>query len=292
MPPKVSFVEPDCSCHSHSHSHSSSSSSSHSHSSDPPPPACTPTSCHRHHPPSIDEIVPGLFLGNLTAAESPETLAKHAITHVLSVTSSRPLIPPGYVHKYHSLHDDHTADLLAVLPDCVSRLEHLLPTAADGADTDSRKEQAAVKVKEKRVLVHCCMGRSRSGAVVVAYVMKTRQCSVDEALGFVVSRRGVVRPNSSFVRQLRAWGGGGFSPWVREELVVRPRVVGRAGSRRRRSVFEEEWVVVGEVGDECWGVNGGRGCGWEGWEGWEGGVVGGVARGVARGVLVAGGVGV
>ncbi|KAH0607275.1 uncharacterized protein H6S33_003263 [Morchella sextelata] len=235
MPPKVSFVEPECTC--------------------PSDPTCTPTptptpSCHRHHPPSLDEILPNLFLGNLTAAESPSHLAKHAITHVLSVTSARPRVPQGYIHKYHNLHDDHSADLLAVLPDCVNRLEYLL--------ADEKKEE-----EQKRVLVHCCMGRSRSGAVVVAYVMKARRCGVDEALAYVVGRRGGVRPNSSFVRQLRAWEGLACSPWVREEraAVVRPRVVGRAGSRRRRSVFEEEWVVVGEVGEECVGVNGGWGWG-------------------------------
>ncbi|RPB09916.1 phosphatases II, partial [Morchella conica CCBAS932] len=152
MPPKVSFVEPDCTCRASDH---------------PTTPVRT-QSCHRHHPPNMDEILPGLFLGNLTAAESAEHLSKHGITHVLSVTSSCPLVPQGYVHKYHNLHDDHSADLLAVLPD----------------------------------------------------LMKARHYTLDAALTHVVAQRPIVRPNSSFMRQLRAWEGAGCSPWVREELAA------------------------------------------------------------------------
>ncbi|KAH8147097.1 uncharacterized protein LAJ45_08897 [Morchella importuna] len=202
MPPKVSFVEPDCTCRASDH---------------PTTPVRT-QSCHRHHPPNMDEILPGLFLGNLTAAESAEHLSKHGITHVLSVTSSCPLVPQG-------------------------------------------------------------------GAVVVAYVMKARHYTLDAALTHVVAQRPIVRPNSSFMRQLRAWEGAGCSPWVREELaaIVRPRVVGRAGSRRRRSVFDEEWVVVGEVGEECCGVNGGGGGGMGGVTGVVE-AVGGVVKGVFLGL--------
>lgn len=79
---------------------------------------------------------------------------------MLSITSSCPLVPTGYVHKYHNLHDDHGADLLGVLPDCVDRLGYLLSESGGEAGG-------------KRVLVHCCMGKSRSGAVVVAYGWST-----------------------------------------------------------------------------------------------------------------------
>ena len=55
------------------------------------------------------------------------------------------------------------------------------------------------------VLVHCVSGISRSGATVVAYVMATRNCSVDDALATVRAKRPVVSPNSGFKAQLHAF---------------------------------------------------------------------------------------
>ncbi len=61
------------------------------------------------------------------------------------------------------------------------------------------------KNKETNVLVHCVSGISRSGACVIAYVMKARRLSFDQALELVRSRRGVVHPNSGFQTQLRLY---------------------------------------------------------------------------------------
>lgn len=53
------------------------------------------------------------------------------------------------------------------------------------------------------VLVHCRQGVSRSASVVLAYLMKTKHLSYDEAFAFVKARRPRVSPNSSFSKQLR-----------------------------------------------------------------------------------------
>jgi dual specificity phosphatase 12 len=61
------------------------------------------------------------------------------------------------------------------------------------------------KNKETNVLVHCVSGISRSGACVIAYVMKSRRLTYDQALELVRSRRAVVHPNSGFQAQLRLY---------------------------------------------------------------------------------------
>jgi dual specificity phosphatase 12 len=61
------------------------------------------------------------------------------------------------------------------------------------------------KNKETNVLVHCVSGISRSGACVIAYAMKTRRLSYDQALELVRSRRREVHPNSGFQLQLRLY---------------------------------------------------------------------------------------
>jgi hypothetical protein len=57
----------------------------------------------------------------------------------------------------------------------------------------------------RAVFVHCRNGVSRSGLVVVAYLMARHGWSRDEALAFVRSRRESVRPNPAFMRLLQEW---------------------------------------------------------------------------------------
>ncbi|KAI9026747.1 protein-tyrosine phosphatase-like protein [Hyaloraphidium curvatum] len=52
-------------------------------------------------------------------------------------------------------------------------------------------------------LVHCAQGKSRSGAVTVAYVMACLDMGVDEALAHVRRFRGTVEPNEGFMSALR-----------------------------------------------------------------------------------------
>ena len=56
-----------------------------------------------------------------------------------------------------------------------------------------------------RVFVHCRNGVSRSGMVVVAYLMHKNRWSRDEALAFVRSRRPITRPNPAFMELLAEW---------------------------------------------------------------------------------------
>jgi hypothetical protein len=55
------------------------------------------------------------------------------------------------------------------------------------------------------VFVHCRNGISRSGFVVVAYLMRREGWSRDEALAFVRKRRPGVRPNAAFLQLLLEW---------------------------------------------------------------------------------------
>ena len=58
-------------------------------------------------------------------------------------------------------------------------------------------------VKGKRVYVHCAAGVSRSGSVVVAYIMWRDRKGLSEALKWVRERRQCVAPNEAFIKQLK-----------------------------------------------------------------------------------------
>jgi len=57
----------------------------------------------------------------------------------------------------------------------------------------------------ERVFVHCMLGRSRSAALVIAYLMREQKKTLREAFDLVKSRRTIIKPNSGFMRQLIAY---------------------------------------------------------------------------------------
>ncbi|CAF1617735.1 unnamed protein product [Adineta ricciae] len=56
-----------------------------------------------------------------------------------------------------------------------------------------------------KVLVHCSAGISRSPTLVLAYLMKKKRWTLDEAFEKMRKLRRIVDPNVSFIIQLREW---------------------------------------------------------------------------------------
>lgn len=54
------------------------------------------------------------------------------------------------------------------------------------------------KLEDKNVLVHCHMGISRSASLVLAFLMKNFNMSLDEAYDHTVSIRSTIEPNEAF----------------------------------------------------------------------------------------------
>lgn len=137
--------------------------------------------------PQASEIVPGLFVSDLYTATSPAVLQRLAITHVVSVvrkTGHR--YPKPIKHLCVPIEDHHDAELLDYLDGTVNWMRAAL---AGGG----------------RVLVHCVWGMSRSASVAIAYLIAVRRMSLTEAHSLARAARRVVRPNSGFLEQLKAY---------------------------------------------------------------------------------------
>lgn len=133
------------------------------------------------------EIIPRLFLADLSVAESPEMLMQLGITHILSTMSGTVSIPsnvPLRAWKQIHLVDNPFAELTSHLLDATA----FIKTALDDPNA--------------RVLVHCVQGISRSSSVVCALLMRLYGWSPSQAVSYVKSKRPSAEPNPGFVLQL------------------------------------------------------------------------------------------
>ncbi|XP_054716956.1 probable dual specificity protein phosphatase DDB_G0281963 [Uloborus diversus] len=134
-----------------------------------------------------DEIEPKLFLGNLDAAESEETLKRFGITHVLTIYMF-PITKPETIE---------IETLFIDLEDCAD-CDILSCFETSNAFIKDGQEKGAC-------LVHCYGGVSRSATLVVAYLMKKYSIGVEEALQKVKEKRYCACPNAGFLSQLRLY---------------------------------------------------------------------------------------
>lgn len=135
-------------------------------------------------------IEPNLYLGNLTAATDVQWLKDTKITHILTVDSC-PLprkiqLLPDLIVKYIQITDMPREDLLTYFEDAYQFIDNALHING-------------------KVLVHCYFGVSRSATLVIAYLMKKHELTLEVAFELVKSKRRFVGPNPGFMAQLKLY---------------------------------------------------------------------------------------
>jgi hypothetical protein len=129
----------------------------------------------------IDDIV---FIGDEDSAHNLQDMKSKGIQRVL--------IAGAYLHAYHE-----GEFLYKQIPIQDALEEDLLPFLDEALEF--------ILIGDGNVLVHCAAGVSRSGSIVVAYLMKKYNLSYDDALEMARSKSPRIRPNTSFEKQLRNW---------------------------------------------------------------------------------------
>ncbi|KAL9884349.1 dual specificity protein phosphatase MPK-4 isoform 1-T1 [Glossina fuscipes fuscipes] len=141
-------------------------------------------------PVSLDEIINGLFLGNLTAATHMETLKNFNITHILTLDSvplPKHITEASFLTtKFIQIADMPKEDVLHHLDSCVEFI-------------------SSARITGHNILVHCYFGVSRSSTAVIAYIMKSHNLDYQTAFELVKSKRRFVQPNVGFAAQLKLW---------------------------------------------------------------------------------------
>ena len=129
----------------------------------------------------LSQITENLYLGNLYDAQNISNLLKIGIQKVLSLITDPQLLyyPKEIEHKFIKLNDFPRENIIQYFGECLLFIE------------DNRK-----------ILVHCVAGASRSATIVIAYIMWKNQLDYKESAKFVEQMRPCINPNYGFVRQL------------------------------------------------------------------------------------------
>ncbi|XP_053613411.1 dual specificity protein phosphatase 13B-like isoform X2 [Plodia interpunctella] len=144
--------------------------------------------------PDLNEVYPGLFVGDAVAAKDKAFLRRMGINYVLNTAEGKRYTQvdtdhlyyrdcPGLRYKGFQLMDLPSTD--------ISKYFHIAANFIDEGISSGG-----------RVLVHCFMGVSRSATCAIAFLMIKRGMTLTEALAAVRSRRDI-HPNEGFIRQLQ-----------------------------------------------------------------------------------------
>ena len=133
----------------------------------------------------MDKIIDNLYLGDLKAAQDPDELAKHYITHIVQLGRDlKPMYPKKYAYLEVPVDDDATENIG----------KHF-NAVAKFAKSGIRRDAA-------NVLIHCMTGNNLSACFVAAYLIKVHDYGVVDAFKHIKRQRSKVKPNAIFVSQL------------------------------------------------------------------------------------------
>ncbi|OAP56465.1 hypothetical protein AYL99_09644 [Fonsecaea erecta] len=160
--------------------------------------------------------VPGLFISDRLGAFCARNIELHSIVRILSVLQPRETCRPrtrldagasveaenkpesaGPEVKTIDIDDDPLVDILQYLGEACDWIEAGLNQGSGGEEGSNWPQQG--------VLVHCKQGISRSGAFVVAFLMRKFNLSYSAALTLARETLPAICPNTGFEKQLRLW---------------------------------------------------------------------------------------
>ena len=139
-----------------------------------------------------NEIIPkSLYLGSQEHAHNREILEVLGITHILNATKTAASLFPGI--QYCRVHvDDNESEKISLF---FRRAYDFIEAAL------SENLQGANNI----ILVHCAKGKSRSATIVLMYLMRAGELTLEESLKFLKQQRDIIEPNEGFIRELQAF---------------------------------------------------------------------------------------
>ena len=132
------------------------------------------------------KIIDRLYLGNSCNARNYYDMQEDNIGLIVN---SSPCISNYFIKEFEYLNIDvkdiSGANILPYLDDTVDKMAEYISNHPT-----------------KNILVHCFMGSSRSATIIIAYLIKQHNYSLNDAMAYVKEKRMVVNLNKDFYAQL------------------------------------------------------------------------------------------
>lgn len=132
---------------------------------------------------TIDEIIPGVYIGAYSDTIDNSNLFQLNITHVINLSQ--------IANNNASCFDMYNININDYPDSNIS--EYFSKTS---------RFICNALVNKKNVLVYCFAGMSRSVSIVIAFLIRKRRMTFESALQLVKSKRNCAEPNSGFTQQL------------------------------------------------------------------------------------------
>lgn len=135
----------------------------------------------------MSEIISGLYLGGEEIAMNKELLKKNNVSIILNITEHIPFYhEPDFTYYRIPIIDAHHINIKQYFDDTFKIIDSVI-------------------MDNKKILVHCHAGISRSATIVIAYIMKKNKMKMDEAYKLVHNERPCIEPNLGFYGQLMTY---------------------------------------------------------------------------------------
>ena len=136
-------------------------------------------------------IVDSVWVGSFTSSLNEAPLKEHGITHIINCTRELPCRFPTQFNYLHIKLIDQTHQNI------ISTFHNAIDFINEGLN------------KGGSILIHCGNGSSRSGSIIIAFLLsriknteKHNQKSVDEIITYAQTKRSKIQPNPGFLEQL------------------------------------------------------------------------------------------
>lgn len=146
----------------------------------------------------FSEITEHIFIGNVWSVVDNYKTQENNILDILNISVVISALTEYEYNEYQIISDDF-----------LDREWHRFVVEDDEDEPISNHFRQVYEIidtaltQNKKVLVHCAAGISRSPTFVIAYLMQENKWSLEEAFQFVKKRRCGIRPNIGFMNQLQ-----------------------------------------------------------------------------------------
>ncbi len=131
----------------------------------------------------INQITHKLYIGNREAGKSDKLLGIKGIEAVLQIADRSYEINDGRIRKYIAIIDEPGQDISKYFKASYKFIDDMIK-------------------QDKRILVHCDAGVSRSSTIVIHYLMKKYGFTAKQAYNYVKKQRPCIKPNDGFIHAL------------------------------------------------------------------------------------------